>query len=270
MAVTESPVPATDVVAGRYILATHIGSGSTATVYRAWDPPGNRAVAVKLLLDRCDVTGLNRQRRELRAMQHLSHPSLARLLDGGVDTGRPYLVSELVEGQTLAARLDRGPLTVQETAQVGVDIASGLAHLHARGVVHRNIKPANIFLCSRTGRARLADFGSARVMGYTALTQLNALLGAASYLAPEQVTGEAVTPAVDVYALALVLLEAHTGHREYPGDTMESAMDRLHRPPRIPDTLPDHLRHALFDATYQRAEERLIAADMAIRLQHRR
>ncbi|WP_060713373.1 serine/threonine-protein kinase [Pseudonocardia sp. HH130629-09] len=126
-----------------------------------------------------------------------------RLLDGGVDAGRPYLVSELVEGRTLAARLDQGPLTVQETAQVGVDIASGLAHLHARGVVHRNIKPANIFLCSRTERARLADFGSARVMGYTALTQLNTLLGAASYLAPEQVTGEAVTPAVDVYALAL-------------------------------------------------------------------
>lgn len=163
MAVMRSPVPETDVIAGRYILATHVGIGSTATVYRAWDPHEDRVVAVKLFLDRYDADGVDRQCRELRTMAHLDHPGLVRLLGGGVDRGRPFLVAELVEGETLAARLARGPLPVERVVAIGADIASGLAHLHSRGVVHRDVKPANILLCSDTGRARLTDFGIARV-----------------------------------------------------------------------------------------------------------
>ncbi|WP_224391609.1 serine/threonine-protein kinase [Pseudonocardia sp. ICBG1293] len=259
-----SPVPETDVIAGRYILATHIGIGSTATVYRAWDPHEDRAVAVKLFLDRCDTGGVDRQCRELRAMAHLDHRNLVRLL--GVDRGRPFLVCELVEGETLAARLARGALSAAQVAGIGADIASGLAHLHARGVVHRDVKPANILLCAETGRARLTDFGIARVLAHSVLTRTDAVLGTAAYLAPEQVAGEAVTPAADVYALGLVLIEALTGEREYPGTTVESAVARLHRSPRVPDGLPVRLRRMLSGMTSRQPGGRATAAGSADRL----
>lgn len=123
MAVMRPPVPETDVIAGRYILATHVGIGSTATVYRAWDPHEDRVVAVKLFLDRYDADGVDRQCRELRTMAHLDHPGLVRLLGGGVDRGRPFLVAELVEGETLAARLARcrssGPSRSAPTSRRG-------------------------------------------------------------------------------------------------------------------------------------------------------
>ena len=270
MAVMRSPVPETDVIAGRYILATHVGIGSTATVYRAWDPHEDRVVAVKLFLDRYDADGVDRQCRELRTMAHLDHPGLVRLLGGGVDRGRPFLVAELVEGETLAARLARGPLPVERAAAIGADIASGLAHLHSRGVVHRDVKPANILLCSDTGRARLTDFGIARVLGHSVLTRTDAVLGTAAYLAPEQVAGETVGVAADVHALGLVLLEALTGEREYPGTTVESAVARLHRPPRVPDELPARLHRALSDSTSRHPGDRPAAADLALRLRHPR
>ncbi|WP_082538500.1 MULTISPECIES: serine/threonine-protein kinase [unclassified Pseudonocardia] len=269
MTALRSPVPETDVIAGRYILATHVGIGSTATVYRAWDPEQDQSVAVKLFVNGCDVTGLNRQRRELRAMSHLHHPSLVRLHGGGVDRGRPYLVSELVEGETLAERFSRGRLSVDEVCRLGADVATGLAHIHARGVVHRDVKPSNIMLCRRTRKARLTDFGIARVMGYASLTQTGAVLGTAAYLAPEQASGDSVSPAVDVYALGLLLIEALTGEREYPGTPIESAVARLHRMPRVPETVPSFLREALRAATFTRPDDRLLAADMAIRLAHR-
>lgn len=270
MAVMRSAVPETDVIAGRYILATHVGIGSTATVYRAWDPHEDRAVAVKLFLDRCEDGSLDRLCRELRTMAHLDHRSLVPLLGGGVDRGRPFLVSELVVGGTLAARLAHGPLPVEQVAGIGADIASGLAHLHARGVVHRDVKPANILLCAETGRARLTDFGVARVLGCSALTRTDAVLGTAAYLAPEQVAGETVGPAADVYALGLVLLEALSGEREYPGTTVESAVARLHRSPRVPEDLPRRLRRALSAATCRHPEERSAADDLALLLRHHR
>ncbi|WP_060572291.1 MULTISPECIES: serine/threonine-protein kinase [unclassified Pseudonocardia] len=269
MTAMRSPVPETDVIAGRYILATHIGIGSTATVYRAWDPETDRAVALKLFVNGCDVTGLNRQRRELRAMTHLHHPSLVQLHGGGVDHGRPYLVSDLVEGETLAERLSRRPLPPEQACGIGAEVAGGLAHIHARGVVHRDVKPSNILLCARTGRARLTDFGIARVMGYASLTQTGTILGTAAYLAPEQASGDSVSPAADVYALGLLLIEALTGQREYPGTPIESAVARLHRRPRVPATLPSFLQEALRAATYTRPDDRILAADLSIRLAHR-
>lgn len=203
-------------------------------------------------------------------MAHLDHPGLVRLLGGGVDRGRPFLVAELVEGETLAARLARGPLPVERAVAIGADIASGLAHLHSRGVVHRDVKPANILLCSDTGRARLTDFGIARVLGHSVLTRTDAVLGTAAYLAPEQVAGATVGPAADVHALGLVLLEALTGEREYPGTTVESAVARLHRPPRVPDELPARLHRALSDSTRRHPGDRPAAADLALRLRHPR
>lgn len=269
MSATCSPVPGADVIAGRYVLATHIGIGSTATVYRARDPERDHAVAVKLFVNGCDVTGLNRQRRELRAMAHLHHPSLVRLYDGGIDQGRPYLVSDLVEGETLAERIARGPLPAPEVCRIGAELGRGLAHIHDRGVVHRDVKPSNVLLCRHTGRARLTDFGIARVLGHAALTWTGAILGTAAYMAPEQACGEPVGPPADVYALGLLLLESVTGEREYPGMPIESAVARLHRRPHVPSTLPGALREVLGTATEPRPEDRIPAAEFARRLGHR-
>ena len=225
-------------IAGRYILGASIGFGAAATVYRAWDPASNTAVAVKLFHDSADPHALNRQRRELRAMAHLGHPGLVRIHGGGVDGGRLYVVSELVEGLTVADRLLRAPLGEAEVRRVGAQLAGGLAHLHARGVVHRDVKPSNILLTEdEQPDARLLDFGIARVLGYTALTETGCVLGTAAYLSPEQVRGEAVGPPTDVYALGLVLIEAVTGRRVYSGTLVESAVARLYRPPRVPDGL---------------------------------
>ena len=121
--------------------------------------------------------------------------------------------------------------------RIGARLADALAHVHAGGIIHRDLKPANVLL-GADGRPRLADFGIARALDGTAVTGTGYVVGTAAYLAPEQVRGEWVGPAADVYALGLVLLEALTGRREYPGALVESATARLHRPPGIPEHLP--------------------------------
>jgi serine/threonine protein kinase len=136
--------------------------------------------------------------------------------------------------------MQRGPLPAREIRRLGAALAAALAHVHAGGFVHRDVKPANILL-DRGQEPRLADFGIARALDGTVATATGAVAGTAAYLAPEQVRGEIVGPAADVYALGLVLIEAHTGRREYPGAMVESATARLYRRPVVPPRLPRDL-----------------------------
>ena len=226
------------VVASRYRLVSLLGRGGTAEVWRAEDEALARDVALKLVTVPTDESAA-RAGEEARLLARLNHPGLVPVYDAGTDgRGRPWVVMELVEGETLADTLKRGPLPSQRAAAVGRSIAEALAYVHGQGLLHRDVKPANI-LVGRDGRVRLTDFGIARLVDAARVTSTGMMVGTASYLAPEQVAGEPVGAPADVYALGLVLLECLTGQREYSGSTVEVALARLHRAPQVPATLPD-------------------------------
>ncbi|CAA9349235.1 MAG: serine/threonine protein kinase [uncultured Frankineae bacterium] len=229
----EKPV----VVASRYRLLSLLGRGGTAEVWRAEDEALARDVALKLVTVPTDDSAA-RAGEEARLLARLNHPGLVPVYDAGTDErGHPWVVMELVEGETLADTLKRGPLPPARTAAIGSSLAAALAYVHGKGLLHRDVKPANI-LMGTDGRVRLTDFGIARLVDSARVTSTGMMVGTASYLAPEQVAGEPVGPAADVYALGLVLLESLTGQREYAGSTVEVALARLHRPPQVPATLP--------------------------------
>jgi eukaryotic-like serine/threonine-protein kinase len=238
-------------LAGRYSIGRILGAGAAAVVHAGRDLRTNSSVAIKLYRPNGVAVRLQQQ-REMEALGRLHHPGLVTLHDSGTEPGpdgRTYVVTDLIDGPTLAARMERGPLSVREIRKLAASLAASLAHVHAGGFVHRDVKPANILL--EHGREpRLADFGIARALDGTVATATGAVAGTAAYLAPEQVRGETVGPAADVYALGLVLIEARTGKREYPGAMVESATARLYRRPIVPPRLPRDLTallHAMTD-----------------------
>jgi serine/threonine protein kinase len=224
-------------VGGRYRLEGLLGRGGTAEVWRATDEALQRQVAVKLVT----ISGgedAHRVGDEARLLARLSHQGLVPVYDAGTDdAGRPWVVMELVEGETLADAVRRGPLPSERVADIGARLAEALEYVHGQGLIHRDVKPANV-LIGREGRVRLTDFGIARLVDAAKVTATGLTVGTAAYLSPEQVLGEPVGGATDVYALGLVLLECLTGAREYPGGTIEVALARLSRPPAVPPTLP--------------------------------
>jgi eukaryotic-like serine/threonine-protein kinase len=182
------------------------------------------------------ATSQARQQLEIQALARLQHPNIVAVFDAGTDAGVSFLVMQLIDGVTLAERTRGSALAPAETARIGRAVADALAQVHSLGMVHRDIKPGNI-LCGVNGTVFLTDFGIVRLIGRTRLTQ-HGTIGTVSYLAPEQVRGEDVGTAADIYALGLVLLECLTGTPEYPGPSAESAVARLSRPPRVPPTVP--------------------------------
>ena len=230
-------VPQAAVIAGRYRLDALVGQGGTAEVWKATDTSLERTVALKLVTVAHDESSA-RAADEAKTLARLSHPSLVQVYDAGTDNaGRPWVVMEFVEGETMAAAVRRGPLPVHRIAEIGASVAEGLEHVHEMGLVHRDVKPANVML-GRTGSVKLTDFGIARLVDAAKVTSTGLMVGTASYLAPEQVAGEPVGPPADVYSLGLLLLESLTGKREYDGPAVEAAMVRLTRDPVIPPTLP--------------------------------
>ncbi len=250
------------VVAGRYRLDALAGRGGSAEVWRATDTALDRVVALKLVTVPTDASAA-RAGEEARTLARLSHPSLVPVYDAGTDSiGRPWVVMEFVEGETLGDALRRGPLPAALAAATGRSVAEALEHVHAQGLVHRDVKPANV-LIGVGGRVRLTDFGIARLVDAAKVTSTGLMVGTASYLAPEQVTGEPVGPPADIYALGLVLLESLTGEREYAGSTVEVALARLHRNPVIPSTVPPGWAPLLTAMTDRAAAGRPTAGEVA-------
>jgi serine/threonine protein kinase len=247
----------------RYRLGRQLGAGGVAEVFRALDERLHREVAIKLF--RGDVADqLQRHEEEMRTLARLDHAALVTVFDAGTDdlTGQPYLVMQLVEGSTLADQLRSGPLTAERTAEIGAELADGLAYVHGQGLVHRDVKPANVLIAA-DGRVHLADFGIARLVDSAHVTRTGDVLGTPAYFAPEQVAGEPVGPPADVYALGLVLLECRTGRRAYEGTPMEVAMARLTRQPELPGDIRAGWRDLLTGMTARHPTARLSAAQAA-------
>ena len=235
------------IVGGRYEIGELLGTGGMASVYRAVDRSLGREVAVKLFsASGVDSASLQRESSEIRLLASLNHHALVTLFDANVDEGsRAFLVMELVEGRTLGERIAVGPVAEADAAHLLVDLAEALHVVHERGIVHRDIKPANILLSasaspSREFRAKLSDFGIAYLVDSTRLTTPGTVVGTAAYISPEQARGTPPGPAGDVYSLGLVVLEALTAVRAFPGSMVESISARLVNDPAIPAALgPD-------------------------------
>jgi len=258
-----SPSAGEGVLADRYRLIEPIGAGGMAEVHRAWDTVLRREVAVKLVQPGFDPEAARRFDNEVHVLAGLTHPALVSVYDADTTAPTPFVVLRLVEGRTLHDRLLAGPLPLGEVRRLGARLADALAHVHAHGLVHRDVKPANILL-DHQDDAYLADFGLAHLTGATRLTRTDQLVGTAAYLAPEQVLGREIDHPTDVYALGLVLLECLTGRREYEGGDVEAAVARLHRPPVIPEHLPADVRDLLARTTSAAPEDRPTAHDCAL------
>jgi serine/threonine protein kinase len=215
------------VLVGRYALGAMLGAGGMAQVYRARDRVLRRTVAVKVLSPPYDQDPelVARFGREARAAAALSHPNIVAIYDSGADGDLHYLVMEHMEGETLAALLRReGPLAPGRAALVAHQVCQALAAAHARGLVHRDVKPGNLLLSS-AGLVKVTDFGIAKAMATPTLTGDGTLLGTAAYLSPEQAQGRPVDARSDLYALGCMLHELLTGTPPLPPTT------RLRWPP---------------------------------------
>jgi len=251
---TEAGPPPT-VGGGRYTLGDLIGRGGAAEVFRARDELLGRDVAVKLFPAGVGEADESRRQREVQTLAGMNHPGLVTIYDVGQERDRAYFVMQLIEGESLADRIRSGPLALGDVVALGAALADALTYVHRHGVVHRDIKPGNVLL-DTDGRPHLSDFGIAVLADATNITATGMVIGTASYLSPEQVRGQPVGPASDVYALGLVLLECITARREYPGNALEAAVARLHRAPEIPTDLPGPLAGLLAGMTLDEPMER--------------
>ena len=229
---------AEEVIRGRYRLEQEIGHSGMSEVWLATDLELDRPVALKLLAPNAD-----RQRfeREARAAAALSHPNINQLFDFGEVEGRPYMVLEFLPGGTLEDQLlDDHALPDDQTVRIARDLADGLAHAHAHGLIHRDLKPANVLFDSE-GRAKIADFGIARMGNAGTLTEAGTVLGTAAYISPEQAAGEPAGPASDVYSFGVILFRMLTGRLPFESDQPLElvAMHRDLDPPAVEDIRPD-------------------------------
>jgi serine/threonine protein kinase len=267
-----------DVLLGnRYRTTELIGTGGAASVYRAVDQNLGREVAVKLFRPNVsDDDESRRQQTETLLLATLNHPGLVTLLDAGMmqdEDGRSstFLVMELVDGPDLRRTLKSGPLSPAATASLGADLADALNYVHSNGVIHRDVKPANILLYPLAENdtrlyPKLTDFGIARMTEATIATAHGATIGTANYLSPEQALGGAVDPRTDIYSLGLVLLECLTGEKAFPGPIVESAVARLVRDPEIPADLGSEWVELLRSMTARTVDARPDAHDAAAAL----
>lgn len=215
---------------GRYRLTRRL-PGGMSLVHEAWDPVEERRVVVKVALQGRDPRADERIAHEGDSGQTLDHPNICRVLDRGrTDAGRPFLVLEYAEGETLDEVCgDRGPLPAAEVVSLGRQVASGLAGAHALGVIHRDVKPANLMV-GPDGAVKILDFGSAKSRGARALTAQGVVLGTPLYMSPEQLRGDKLRPATDVWSLAVVLVECLQGAHPFAGGSRrQTLMNVLHR-----------------------------------------
>jgi TolB-like protein/tetratricopeptide (TPR) repeat protein len=226
---------------GPYEIGSPLGAGGMGEVYRARDTRLGRDVAIKVLpaTFSADAERLHRFEQEARATAALDHPNILAIHDIGTHEEQPYLVEELLEGETLRERLRRGALPVAKAVELGVQIASGLAAAHGRGIVHRDVKPENLFV-TRHGHLKILDFGLAKLgrpelaqaceaetVTQSAGTGAGVVLGTVGYMAPEQVRGQPCDHRADIFALGCVLHEMLSGQRAFAGETPADTMTAI-------------------------------------------
>jgi eukaryotic-like serine/threonine-protein kinase len=256
-------VTAQNLLSGRYDIGERLGSGGMSNVYQATDRILERTVAVKILAEHLsdDERFVARFRREALAVAKLIHPNIVQVYDTGVDEGRHYIVMEYVEGRSGAQILQRhGPLGADTTAEIGAQACAGLDYAHRRGIIHRDVKPGNLMIVGGPVgggplAVKLTDFGIARAIEQTRITQVGSVVGTAAYLAPEQVRGEEATPATDVYALGVVLYQFLTGRLPHEGSTLaELAVRQQNEKPLPPSTYNDEVPEPLGAAVLRALE----------------
>jgi serine/threonine protein kinase len=261
-------------LSGRYETAERLGSGGMSNVYKATDRILERQVAVKILAEHLsdDERFVARFRREALAVARLIHPNIVQVYDSGVDDGRHYIVMEYVAGRSGAQILQRyGPVGAETAAEIGIQACAGLDYAHRRGIIHRDVKPGNLMI---TGGpvgggdtvVKLTDFGIARAIEQTRITQVGSVVGTAAYLSPEQVRGDEATPGTDVYALGVVLYQFLTGRLPYEGSSLaELAVRQQNEKPLPPSTynseVPEPLSAAVLRALEGDTNRRYASAD---------
>jgi eukaryotic-like serine/threonine-protein kinase len=224
---------------GPYEIVSAIGAGGMGEVYRARDVRLRRDVAIKVLpaAFSADADRLRRFEQEARAAAALNHPNILAVLDIGTESGAPFIVSELLEGQTLRERLQAGPVPGRKAVAYGIAIARGLAAAHDKGIVHRDLKPENLFITT-DDRIKILDFGLAKLVDTGAspgestlqtamLTEAGQVLGTAAYMAPEQVRGLAVDHRADLFAFGAILYELLAGGRAFRRDTVPETLSAI-------------------------------------------
>ena len=251
---------------GPYEVVAPLGAGGMGEVYRARDARLERDVAVKILPQHLssDPALKARFEREARSISALSHPHICHLYDIGSQDGTDYLVMELLEGQTLAQRLERGPLPVKQVLERGIEIAEALEKAHKNGIVHRDLKPGNIML-TKSG-AKLLDFGLAKPTGGMAamtsasvntmskpLTAEGKIVGTYQYMAPEQVEGKDADSRTDIFAFGAVLYEMVSGKRAFAGKSQISVLSAILESDPKPLSASQPLIPAALDHVIQRA-----------------
>ena len=238
------PAPAaapSALAAGRYRIDRLLGEGGKKRVYLAHDAKLDRAVAVAIIkTDGLDEAGLLRVRREAQAMARLgSHPNIVTVHDIGEEHGQPFIVQELMEGGALADLLhaaDNHRLDVPTALRLTQEVAAALAFAHQHGIIHRDVKPGNVWL-TRDQRAKLGDFGLAMALEQSRLTQVGVMVGTVAYMPPEQALGGAITARSDLYSLGALLYEVLTGRPPFPGDDTVSVISQHLNTPPLPPSL---------------------------------
>jgi eukaryotic-like serine/threonine-protein kinase len=270
---------------GPYEIVSLVGAGGMGEVYRARDSRLKRDVAVKVLPKAmsADADRLRRFEQEALATAALNHPNILAVFDIGTHEGSPYVVSELLEGETLRERLRSGAIPVRKTLDYALQIAKGLAAAHEKGIIHRDLKPENLFL-TKDGRVKILDFGLAKLTQsdsrdqasatMTQATEAGVVLGTAGYMSPEQVRGVAVDARSDIFSFGAILYEMLTGKRAFHGDTAADTMSAIlkEEPPDLSETnrnvspaLERIVQHCLEKNPEQRFHS---ARDIAFDLEH--
>lgn len=222
---------------GSYEILARIGQGSSAIVYRGVHTKLGRQVVLKFLPSVHEELAGARFFREARALRRMDHPNVVQVLDTGDAEGMPYMVFDYIPGGSLLQRMEEGPLPAGEALSLLAGIAKGLDYAHGLGIVHRDVKPANVLL-DTAGVPVIADFGLVRLLEQPSATSTGMFAGTPAYMSPEQAEGQAIGPASDQYSLAAMAYELLTGQVPFPGDTVSEVLTALlTRQPVAPSTV---------------------------------